>query len=71
MATSRGTGVIERILGDLVGLSLEESILLFPRWMEGVDSRQKVAIFVAWMTSEKDIKLKRTFSSIGCGREKE
>jgi hypothetical protein len=60
MATSRGTGMIERILGDLMGLSLEESILLFPRWMEGADSRQKVAIFVAWMISEKDIKLKRT-----------
>jgi hypothetical protein len=60
MATSRGMGMIERILGDLVGLSLEESILLFSRWMEGEDPRMKVAIFAAWMTSEKDVKLKRT-----------
>jgi hypothetical protein len=60
MATSRGMGMIERILGDLMGLSLEESILLFPRWMEGADLNRKVAIFTAWMNSEKDIKLKRT-----------
>ena len=60
MAASRGMGMIEKILGDLMGLSLEESILLFPRWMEGADLGQKVAIFAAWMTSEKDIKLKRT-----------
>jgi len=60
MATSRGIGMIERILGDLTGLSLEESILLFPRWMEGADLDRKVAIFTAWMNSEKDIKLKQT-----------
>ena len=60
MATSRGMGMIERILGDLMGLSLEESILLFLRWMEGADLNRKVAIFTAWMNSEKDIKLKRT-----------
>ena len=60
MATSRGVGMIERILGDLMGLSLEESILLFPRWMEGADLDRKVAIFTAWMNSEKDIKLKQT-----------
>jgi hypothetical protein len=53
-------GMIERILGDLMGLSLEESILLFPRWMEGADLSRKVAIFTAWMNSEKDTKLKRT-----------
>jgi len=60
MAINRGIGIIERILGDLMGLSLEESILLFPRWMEGADLNRKVAIFTAWMNSEKDIKLKRT-----------
>ncbi len=60
MTTSRGMGIIERILGDLMGLSLEESILLFLRWMEGADLNRKVAIFTAWMNSEKDIKLKRT-----------
>ncbi len=60
MASSRGVSIIEKILGDLTGLSLEESILLFPRWMEGADPGQKIAIFAAWMTSEKDIKLKRT-----------
>ena len=60
MATGKGTGMIEKILGDLMGLSLEESISLFPRWMEGADLRRKVAIFTAWMNSEKDIKLKRT-----------
>ncbi len=60
MATSRGIGIIERILGDLMGLSLEESILLFLRWMEGADLNRKVAIFTAWMNSEKDVKLKRT-----------
>jgi hypothetical protein len=53
-------GMIERILGDLMGLSLEESILLFLRWMEGADLNRKVAIFTAWMNSEKDIKLKKT-----------
>jgi hypothetical protein len=53
-------GIIERILDDLMGLSLEESILLFLRWMEGADLDRKVAIFAAWMNSEKDVKLKRT-----------
>ena len=43
-----------------MGLSLEESILLFLRWMEGADLNRKVAIFTAWMNSEKDVKLKKT-----------
>ena len=48
MAINRGIGIIERILGDLMGLSLEESILVFLRWMEGADPNRKVAIFTAW-----------------------
>ncbi|MGD0229953.1 MAG: HD domain-containing protein [Syntrophorhabdales bacterium] len=60
MATGKGTGMMERILGSLMGLSSEESILLLPRWMEGADPRRKVAIFTAWMNSEKDMRLKRT-----------
>src|SRR5208337_1346408 len=60
MTTSRGTGMMERILGSLMGLSIEESMVLFPRWMEGADHHRKVAIFTAWMNAEKDIRLKRT-----------
>ncbi len=60
MAASRGMGMIERILGDLMGLSPEESILLFLRWMEEADLNHKVAMFTAWMRSEQDMKLKRT-----------
>jgi hypothetical protein len=52
--------MVERILGSLMGLSLEESMVLFPRWMEGADPHRKVAIFTAWMNAEKDIRLKRT-----------
>ena len=51
---------MEKILGSLMGLPLEESMSLLPRWMEGADPRRKVAIFTAWMNSEKDVKLKRT-----------
>ena len=60
MTTGRGTGMVERILGSLMGLPLEESMALLPRWMEGADPRRKVAIFTAWMNSEKDVRLKRT-----------
>ena len=60
MTTSRGTGMLERILGSLMGLPLEESIALLPRWMEGADPRRKVAMFTAWMNCEKDVRLKRT-----------
>ena len=49
MTTGRGTGMMERILGSLMGLSLEESMVLFPRWMEGADPHRKVAMFTAWM----------------------
>ena len=60
MTTSKGTGMMERILGSLMGLPLEESMALFPRWIEGADPRRKVAMFIAWMNSEPDMKLKRT-----------
>ena len=60
MTTGRGTGIVERILGSLMGLSLGESTVLLPRWMEGADPYRKVALFTAWMNSEKDIRLKRT-----------
>lgn len=60
MTTSKGTGMVERILGSLMGLPLEESMALFPRWMEGADRYRKVALFTAWMNSEKDLRLKRT-----------
>jgi hypothetical protein len=60
MTTSRGTGMMERILGTLMGLPLEESMALLPRWMEGADPRRKVAMFTAWMNCEKDMRLKRT-----------
>ncbi len=60
MMTSKGTGMVERILGSLMGLSLKESMLLLSRWMEGADPYRKVAIFTAWMNSEKDMRLKRT-----------
>ena len=59
MTTSRGTGMMERILGSLMGLSIEESMVLFPRWMEGADPHRKVAIFTAWMNSEKDMKTEK------------
>ena len=60
MTTSRGTGMMERILGSLMGLPLDESMALLPRWMEGADPRRKVAMFTAWMNAEKDTRLKRT-----------
>ena len=60
MTTGRGTGMMERILGSLMGLPLEESMALLPRWMEGADPRRKVAMFTAWMNCEKDMRLKRT-----------
>ncbi len=60
MTKGRGTGMVERILGSLIGLPLEESMVLLPRWMEGVDPRRKVAMFTEWMNSEGDMKLKRT-----------
>ena len=60
MTTAKGTGMVERILGNLMGLSIEESMVLFPRWMGGADPHRKVAIFTAWMNAEKDIRLKRT-----------
>jgi hypothetical protein len=52
--------MMERILGSLMGLPLEESMALLPRWMEGADPRRKVAMFTAWMNCEKDMRLKRT-----------
>jgi hypothetical protein len=60
MTTGKGTGMIERLLGELMNLSLEESIPLFTRWMEAADPTFKIGIFTAWMRSEKDIKLKKT-----------
>ncbi len=60
MTTSKGTGMMERILGSLMGLPLEESMALLPRWMEGADPYRKVAMFTAWMNCEPDMKLKRT-----------
>jgi hypothetical protein len=60
MTTAKGTGMVERILGNLMGLSIEESMVLLPRWMEGADPHRKVAMFTAWMNSEPDMKLKRT-----------
>lgn len=60
MTKGRGTGMVERILDSLMGLPLEESMVLLPRWMEGADPRRKVAMFTEWMNSEGDMKLKRT-----------
>ena len=60
MTTGRGTGMVERIVGSLMGLSIEESMALLSRWMDGADPRRKVAMFTAWMNSEPDMKLKRT-----------
>ncbi len=60
MTTSGETGVVERILGYLMGLSIEDSAALLPRWMDGIDPRRKIALFTTWMNSEKDTKLKRT-----------
>ena len=52
--------MIERLLGELMNLSLEDTIPLFTRWMEAADPTLKIGIFTAWMQSEKDIKLKKT-----------
>jgi HD domain len=60
MTTGRGTGMIERLLGELMNLSLEEGILLFTRWMEAADPNLKIGVFTAWMQSEKDTKLKKS-----------
>jgi CRISPR/Cas system-associated endonuclease Cas3-HD len=60
MTTGKGTGMIERLLGELMNLSLEDTIPLFTRWMEAADPMLKIGIFTAWMRSEKDIKLKKT-----------
>jgi len=60
MTTAKGTGMVDRILGNLMGLPLEESMALLPRWIEGADPHRKVAMFTAWMNSEPDMKLKRT-----------
>jgi len=59
MTTGKGTDVIERLLGELMNLSLEDTIPLFTRWMEAADPTFKIGIFTAWMQSEKDIKLKK------------
>ena len=71
MTTSRDTGMMERILGSLMGLPLEESMALLPRWMEGADPRRKVAMFTAWMNCEKDVRLKRTLFVAWMAAERE
>ncbi|OPY66893.1 MAG: HD domain protein [Syntrophorhabdaceae bacterium PtaU1.Bin034] len=57
---TRITGMMERLLGDLAGLSKKESTLLFVRWITGADKGLKLGLFTEWMRSEKDIKVKRT-----------
>lgn len=59
MTTDEETGM-ERMLGILMGLSTEETMALFSRWMEGADPFRKVAMFTSWMNCEKDIRLKKT-----------
>ncbi len=55
---ARGTGMIERMLTDLTGLSRNKSIELFIRWMEKADKALKTGAFIGWMQSENDAKLK-------------
>ncbi|WP_028895686.1 HD domain-containing protein [Syntrophorhabdus aromaticivorans] len=57
---ARGTGMIERMLADLSGLSRKESIELFIRWMEKADKALKTGAFIGWMQFENDAKLKMT-----------
>jgi hypothetical protein len=71
MTTSRDTSMMERILGSLMGLPLEESMALLPRWMEGADPRRKVAMFTAWMNCEKDVRLKKTLFVAWMAAERE
>ncbi|OPY06282.1 MAG: HD domain protein [Syntrophorhabdaceae bacterium PtaU1.Bin034] len=57
---TRITGMMERLLGDLAGLSKKEGTLLFVRWITGADKSLKIGFFTEWMRSEEDTKLKRT-----------
>ncbi len=56
----RTTLRVERLLREAEALSPEERLQFFPRWMERQDVRTRVALFVAWMRTEKDDKLKMT-----------
>ncbi len=47
-------------LAETQGLSPEELLQFFPRWMKEQDLSTRQALFVAWMRSEEDDKFKKT-----------
>src|SRR5271157_3853557 len=51
---------VERLLREAEALSPEERLQFFPRWMEEQDVGTSVALFVTWMCTAQDDKLKKT-----------
>ncbi len=52
-------------LEDAQALSPEELLQFFPRWMGEHDVSTRLALFVAWMRSEKTTSSRRRSSSLG------